>query len=190
MATVLVVGRLMGDDVSSLLLVAYGICLAIGLLAVFGLPPMTERHALPAPGPTGAGLASLRRNRPLMLLLLIAFLISCGGAVMNIYLGLHLRELDGSSELVGPAFAIMRGQRAADRRLRRLVPAPPRRPPVDRPGDRGLRAPVRRVQRRALRPLVAARADAARPVAGIFLMASVTLAHRPARPTRRRLKDC
>jgi PPP family 3-phenylpropionic acid transporter len=106
MATVLVVGRLMGDEVSSLLLVAYAICLGIALLFVFGLPRMTEGHALPAPGPTGSGFASLRQNRPLMLLLLIAFLISCGGAVMNIYLGIHLEELDGTSKLVGLAFAI------------------------------------------------------------------------------------
>jgi PPP family 3-phenylpropionic acid transporter len=78
----------------------------MALLTLSGLPPMTERHALPAPGPFGAGLASLRENRPLMLLLLIAFMISCGGAVMNIYLGIHLEALDGTSELVGPAFAI------------------------------------------------------------------------------------
>jgi PPP family 3-phenylpropionic acid transporter len=104
MATVLVVGRLMGDEVSSLLLIAYGICLGIALLSIFGLPHMTERHALPRPGTTGIG--KVRRNRPLLLLLLIAFLISCGGAIMNIFLGIHLEELDGATTLVGPAFAI------------------------------------------------------------------------------------
>jgi PPP family 3-phenylpropionic acid transporter len=104
MATVLVVGRVMGDQVSSTLLIAHGICLGIALLAVFRLPDMTEQHARPAPGVSGT--ASLRQNRPLMLLLLIAFLISCGGAIMNIYLGIHLKELDGTSELVGPAFAL------------------------------------------------------------------------------------
>lgn len=102
MALVLVLGRLMGDQVSPLLLGAHAGCLGLTLLSVFGLPRLAERR----PRTLLGGLNEIRRNRPLIVLLAVAYLMSSGSAVMNVFLGIHLEDLDGSANLVGPAFAI------------------------------------------------------------------------------------
>jgi len=102
MVTVLVVGRLMGDRVSSVVLVAYGVCLALTFLFVAGIPPLAERH----PRSLFGGLRDIARNRPLMLLLLVAYLLSSGGAIMYIFLGIRMQEIGGSANLVGVAFAL------------------------------------------------------------------------------------
>jgi MFS transporter, PPP family, 3-phenylpropionic acid transporter len=102
MAAVLVMGRAMGDRVSASLFVGYALCLGLALLIVFALPPLAERRAQPLMTGIGAALA----NRPLTVLLLVAFLISTGAAGMNIYLGVHLEGIGGSASLIGVAFAI------------------------------------------------------------------------------------
>ena len=102
MALTLVLGRLMGDGVSSLLLVAHAACLSVTLLWLFGLPPLAERR----PRPLLGGLREIRRNAPLLVLLGIAYLMSSGAAVMYVFLGIHIETLDGTPNLVGPAFAI------------------------------------------------------------------------------------
>lgn len=102
MASVLIVGRLMGDEVSSLLLFAHGAFLALALLSVRRLPPLAERRALPLLG----GLRAIAENRPIILLLLVAYLISSGAAVMNIYLGIHIEDIGGTPTLIGLAFAV------------------------------------------------------------------------------------
>ncbi|MDP9365256.1 MAG: MFS transporter, partial [Chloroflexota bacterium] len=98
----LAVGRLMGDRVSNLVLLAYAACLALGLVAVLGLSPLGERAAHPIFGSLGL----LARNRPLAVLLLTAYLISTGGALLYNFLGIHLQELGASADLVGVAVAI------------------------------------------------------------------------------------
>jgi PPP family 3-phenylpropionic acid transporter len=102
MASVLIVGRLMGDDVSALLLVAHGGFLALALLSVRRLPALGERRAMPLLG----GLRAIAGNRPIILLLLAAYLISSGAAVMNIYLGIHIEDIGGTATLIGLAFAV------------------------------------------------------------------------------------
>jgi len=102
MALVLILGWLMGDRVSALLLGAHAACLGLTLLSVFGLPHLAERR----PRPLLGGLSEIRRNGPLMVLLAVAYLMSSGSAVMNVFLGIHMEDLDGTSSLVGPAFAI------------------------------------------------------------------------------------
>ncbi len=102
MASVLIVGRLMGDDVSALLLVAHGGFLALALLSVRRLPALGERRAMPLLG----GLRAIAGNRPIILLLLVAYLISSGAAVMNIYLGIHIEDIGGTATLIGLAFAV------------------------------------------------------------------------------------
>lgn len=102
MLAVLVVGRLMGDAATALVFGAYAACLGIALLAVFTLPPLAERRAQPLL----AGFRDAWANRPLVVLLVVAFLISTGAAVMNIYLGIHLQGIGGSASLTGVAFAI------------------------------------------------------------------------------------
>jgi PPP family 3-phenylpropionic acid transporter len=101
-AAVLLVGRAMGARVSSLILVAHAVCLVLALAAVFGVPPLAERR----PRPILRGLGILLRNRPFVLLLLVAYLLSSGAAIMYVFLGIHLQELGGTASLVGLAFAI------------------------------------------------------------------------------------
>ncbi|CAA9570578.1 MAG: hypothetical protein AVDCRST_MAG87-2366 [uncultured Thermomicrobiales bacterium] len=102
MALTLALGRLMGDGVSSLLLVAHAACLGLALVSVFGLPRLAERR----PRALFGGLREIRRNTPLLVLLGIAYLMSSGAAVMYVFLGIHIEDLDGTTSLVGPAFAI------------------------------------------------------------------------------------
>ncbi|MEA2586583.1 MAG: transporter, family, 3-phenylpropionic acid transporter [Thermomicrobiales bacterium] len=98
----LTVGRLMGERVSHLALVGFAICLGFALLSVLGLPALGERTARPLLG----GLGLLLRNRPLALLLLVAYLIATSAAMMYGFLGIHLQELGASANLVGVAVAL------------------------------------------------------------------------------------
>lgn len=102
MVSVLVVGRLMGERVSSLVLGAYAACLGLTLLSVVGIPSLTERH----PRSLLGGLKAVAHNRPLLLLLLVSYLLSSGAAIMYIFLGIRLREIGGSANIVGVAFAL------------------------------------------------------------------------------------
>lgn len=105
MAAVLVVGWLMGDDVTSLLLVAHGVLVGFALLAVFRLPKLSERRTAPLLD----GLKAIMQNRPAILLLLVAFLLSVGAAVISIYLGIRIQDIGGSASQVGLAFAVASG---------------------------------------------------------------------------------
>lgn len=102
MSSVLIVGRLMADDVSAIVLAAHGAFLGLALVSVFGLPSLAERRALPLFG----GLKTVLLNRSIILLLLVAYLLSSGAAVMNIYLGIHLEDIGGTATHVGVAFAV------------------------------------------------------------------------------------
>jgi PPP family 3-phenylpropionic acid transporter len=94
--------RLVGKEVTSGYLIAYGACFGLTLLAAMGLPPLAER----VPRPLLAGLGDALRNRSLLLLLGTAYLLSCSSAIMYVFLGIHMRDLGGSTSLVGVAFAI------------------------------------------------------------------------------------
>jgi PPP family 3-phenylpropionic acid transporter len=102
MLAVLIVGRLMGDDVTSLVFLGYAACIGAALLTVAALPRLSERRSQPLL----SGIAGVGRNRSLAVLLAVAFLISTGAAVMNIYLGLHLEGIGGTASLIGVAFAV------------------------------------------------------------------------------------
>ena len=67
-AAVLGVGGALGARVSSLILVAHAACLALALVSVVGLPAVAERR----PRPLLSGRGVLLRNRPLVLLLIVA----------------------------------------------------------------------------------------------------------------------
>ncbi len=101
-AAVWVVGRLMGENVSSLFLVAYAVCLLLACVSTLGLPRLSER----ATSPVWAGLSSVARNRRMLALLVTSYLISSSATVMYSFLGIHLSDLGGSAELVGLAFAL------------------------------------------------------------------------------------
>ena len=102
MALTLILGRVMGSNVSAILLVAYGICLGLTALASWGLPRLTDRH----PQPLMAGLSDALHNRKLVLLLTVSYILSSSAAVMYTFLGIHMKELGGSTTLIGVAFAV------------------------------------------------------------------------------------
>lgn len=105
MAAVLIVGRLMGDNASSLLLLAHGVLVGLALVAVFRLPPLAQRRA----APLFDGLKAVVRNRPTALLLLVAYLLAVGAAFISIYLGIRIQDIGGSASQVGLAFAVASG---------------------------------------------------------------------------------
>ena len=98
----LLVGWLMGDDVTRLFFVAHALCLGGGLIATLGLPPLGERTARPLFG----GLGLVTANRPLLALLLITYLMSTSVAAMYGFLGIHIEELGGGADLLGAATAL------------------------------------------------------------------------------------
>lgn len=102
MLAVLAVGRWTGDAVDRRIYYAAAIGLGLTLIALLSLPTIE----VPPRQTLFSGFGDVRRNRPLMLLMLVALMSACGTAVSNNFLGIHLEELDGSTRLVGPAFAI------------------------------------------------------------------------------------
>ncbi len=102
MALTLAMGWLIGDSVSSIILVGYGASLTLALIATMGLPPMAERR----PQSIVAGLGDILRNQRFRLLLVIAYLLSTCAALLNVYLGVHLEGLGTSASLMGFAFAL------------------------------------------------------------------------------------
>jgi PPP family 3-phenylpropionic acid transporter len=96
------VGRLMGERATVVFLVAYAGCLGLALVAAVGLPDLGERQ----PRPLLGGLHELRRNRPFVALLLVAYLTAAGAAIMNGFLGVRLVELGGTAGLVGLAIGL------------------------------------------------------------------------------------
>ena len=102
MAAVLVVGWLMGERASPVLFVAHGVLAGIALAALLRLPALAERRA----APLFDGFRAVLQSRPTALLLLIAFVLSVGAALINTYLGVRIEEIGGSASQVGLAFAI------------------------------------------------------------------------------------
>jgi PPP family 3-phenylpropionic acid transporter len=102
MATSLGVGRLLGERVSAAILLAYACCFALTLVSIYGLPALAERQSRSLL----AGLGDVRRNRPLLLLLLVGYLLASGAAIMYTFLGIHIQDMGGSASLVGLAFAL------------------------------------------------------------------------------------
>lgn len=101
-ASVLLIGRLMGNRVDRTLFVAHALCVGVALVATAGLPRLGERQARPLL----TGLRQLRRNPPLVTFLATSFLVSTSAAAMNNFIGIRLEELGASASLVGVAVAI------------------------------------------------------------------------------------
>lgn len=99
---VLVMGELLGERVTSRFLVAYASCLLIAWVSVFGLPHLAERRSRPLLD----GLQAVRTSKPFLLLLLVAYLLASGYAVISSFLGIHIQELGGTTGQVGLAYAL------------------------------------------------------------------------------------
>lgn len=96
------VGWAMGGRVTRAFLLTYGACMLLALLATAGLPPQRRDAA----GPQWQGLGDLWRDRPLLALLLVTFLMTASASMMYNFLGIHLAALGGSARLLGLAFAL------------------------------------------------------------------------------------
>ncbi len=98
---VLVLGRVMAGNLSSVFIYVYAACYVIAFLVAWRLPALGERQ----PRNVFGGMRAVVENHGYRLLLLVAFLISTGYAALNIYLTLHIQSLGGSTSIAGIAFA-------------------------------------------------------------------------------------
>ena len=99
---VLVMGPLLGDRVTSKFLLFYAACLIVAWLSIFGLPQLSERR----PRPLFDGLQAVKQSKPFLLILLVAYLLATGYAVLSSFMGIHIQELGGSTGQVGLAYAL------------------------------------------------------------------------------------
>lgn len=99
---VLVMGEVMAGGLTSRFLVAYAMCLGLAWLSLFMVPTMAERRSRPL----FDGLQAVKGNWPFLLLLMVAYLLATGAGVINIFLGIHIEELGGATDMVGIAFAV------------------------------------------------------------------------------------
>lgn len=100
---VLGLGRIMGKDVNSLFLYAYAGFLLLTLASMWFLPNLAAKQ----PSQIIDGLRDVQANKPLLLLLFIAFLLMVAYATIYLALGIHMRDsLGGSTTQVGIAFAV------------------------------------------------------------------------------------
>lgn len=100
-AMVLVMGRIMADGLTTIFLYAYAACFIVTFLVSMRLPALGERQ----PRRLLDGLNSVTQSAPYKLLLLVAFLIAVGYTTLNIYLTLHIQSLGGDTSIAGVAFA-------------------------------------------------------------------------------------
>lgn len=98
---VLIMGRIMADGLSTIFLYAYAACFLVTFLVSLRLPALGERQ----PRRLLDGLQGVAKSAPYRLLLLVAFLISMGYTTLNIYLTLHIESLGGDTGIAGIAFA-------------------------------------------------------------------------------------
>lgn len=98
---VLFMGRIMADGLSTVFLYAYAACFVVTFLVSLRLPALGERQ----PRRLLDGLQSVTRSSLYRLLLLVAFLISLGYTTINVYLTLHIESLGGDTGIAGVAFA-------------------------------------------------------------------------------------
>jgi MFS transporter, PPP family, 3-phenylpropionic acid transporter len=98
----LTLGRLMNQEVTALFLVAYSVSLALTLVSTYWLPPLRHRVSRPL----FDGLREMRSNRPLLLLLFVAYAQAVAASLIVVSLGVHITSLGGSTSQVGIAFAV------------------------------------------------------------------------------------
>ncbi len=102
MVMTLAMGRLLGNELSPLLLYGYATALIIAFTGTLRLPSLSERRAQPLI----AGLGRVIREPRFVLLLLVAYMVTSVSALLGIYLGVHLSDLGASSSLMGLAFSV------------------------------------------------------------------------------------
>lgn len=101
-AAALVVGRWMGGVVSGVFFAAYAGCMALALLSSFGLPALTlhtSRHAW-------RGVGRLLSQGSMLALLLTTFLAWSAMSIMYNFIGILVEERGGDTGIIGTAFAL------------------------------------------------------------------------------------
>lgn len=99
---VLATGSMMSGGMSNRFLFAYAAAHVLTFSATLLLPRLSERR----PRRLFDGIGEIRRRKPYLLLLLVAYLIASGVSVINTFLGIHIDRLGGGTEVVGVAFAV------------------------------------------------------------------------------------
>jgi MFS family permease len=99
---VLVMGAVMSGGLSNRFIYAYAFCHLLTWTATLFLPNLAERR----PRKFLDGLNAVRAQKSYLLLLAVAYLIASGVAMINMFLGIHIRDLGSGTEVVGTAFAV------------------------------------------------------------------------------------
>lgn len=99
---VLIMGAVMAGGMSNRFIYAYAVCHMLALGAVFLLPRLGERR----PRKIMDGVGAIWSRKPFLLLLLVAYMMASGVAILNMYLGIHIRSLGSGTDVVGTAFAV------------------------------------------------------------------------------------
>jgi len=100
-AMVLTMGRVMAGDLNTVFMFAYAACFLVTVAVAWRLPALGERQ----PRRLLDGLQAVSHSAPYRLLLLVAFLISVGYTTLNIFLSMHIESLGGDTSIAGVAFA-------------------------------------------------------------------------------------
>lgn len=101
-AMVLVTGALMSGGMSNRFLFAYSAMHALTWGATLLLPKLAERR----PRRFLDGISEVRHRKPYLLLLVVAYLIASGVSMINTFLGIHIDGLGGGTGIIGIAFAV------------------------------------------------------------------------------------
>lgn len=99
---VMIMGLVMAGGMSNRFIYAYAGCHLLTLGSAFLLPSLSERRSRRF----FDGLGAIRARKSFLLLLLVAYLIASGVAMLNMFLGIHIRNLGSGTEVVGTAFAV------------------------------------------------------------------------------------
>lgn len=101
MAMVLATGALMSGGMSNRFLFAYAVAHLLTWASTLMLPRLGERR----PRRLFDGISAVRRQKPYLLLLVVAYMIATGMSTFNNFLGIHIDGLGGGTGILGVAFA-------------------------------------------------------------------------------------
>jgi PPP family 3-phenylpropionic acid transporter len=99
---VLVTGSIMSGGMSNRFLYIYAVAHLLTFSATLLLPHLSERR----PRKLIDGLSEVRQRKPYLLLLVVAYIIATGVSMINTFLGIHIDSLGGGTTIVGMAFAV------------------------------------------------------------------------------------
>lgn len=99
--TVLIMGAVMAGGLSVVFIYVYAAWHLITFLVTFRLPPLSERRRRNLLD----GIKVVLRKQSYLLILVVAFIINTGYALLNIYLHMHVESIGGNTRIASYAFA-------------------------------------------------------------------------------------